>query len=85
MVGDVAVFAQSKSGNTDNLNLEAAMGSPDGIDSRGFIKVNRDMQTMAPHIYAVGNVISQTGVSYLSGYQSTRDGHDGREWGPEPF
>ncbi|RLB61750.1 MAG: Si-specific NAD(P)(+) transhydrogenase, partial [Deltaproteobacteria bacterium] len=40
--------------NTDNLNLEAA-----GLetDKRGRLKVNENFQTLAPHIYAAGDVI----------------------------
>jgi len=46
--------ATGRSGNTQNLGLEA-IGLPP--DSRGNLKVNASYQTAVPHIYAVGDVI----------------------------
>ena len=51
---DCLLFANGRTGNTDNLGLEHV-----GItaDSRGLISVNDTYQTSNPAIYAVGDVI----------------------------
>ncbi len=51
---DVLLWAIGRSGNTDGLGLEAVGVQP---DIRGNIPVNEHMQTVVPHIYAVGDVI----------------------------
>ncbi len=63
LCGDLVILARNKFlGNTAGLNLDAILG-PNGLDDRGFIVVNKNMQSRVPHIYAVGNVIAHTGVS----------------------
>ena len=54
MKADCLLFANGRTGNTDNLGLEHV-----GItaDSRGLISVNDTYQTSNPAIYAVGDVI----------------------------
>eukprot|EP00474_Spongospora_subterranea_P005421 CRZ05879.1 hypothetical protein [Spongospora subterranea] len=59
---DLVIFTGKKVGNTAGLGLQDVLGA-DSIDKRGFIRVNKDMQTAQPHIYAVGNVIADTGIS----------------------
>lgn len=51
---DVLLWANGRTGNSDNLGLEAL-----GIerDSRGSIVVNNYYQSAVPHIYAVGDVV----------------------------
>ncbi len=51
---DVLLWAQGRTGNSDELGLEAV-----GIaaDHRGQVKVNEHFQTSQPTIYAVGDVI----------------------------
>lgn len=51
---DALLWAAGRTGNTDNLGLDAA-----GIvvDTRGNIPVNGNLQTCVPHIYAAGDVI----------------------------
>ncbi len=51
---DVLLWAQGRTGNSDNMGLEAL-----GIkrDSRGSIVVNENYQSALPHIYAVGDVV----------------------------
>ncbi len=51
---DVLLWANGRSGNSNNMGLEAI-----GIvlDSRGSIKVNEAYQTALSHIYAVGDVV----------------------------
>lgn len=51
---DIFLWAAGRTGNSDGMNLEALGIQP---DSRGNIKVNEHLQTTAPHIYAVGDVI----------------------------
>lgn len=52
--GDLLLWANGRSGNTDAMGLEALDIVPDG---RGQIEVNDDFQTAQPHVYAVGDVI----------------------------
>ena len=54
MRADCLLFANGRSGNTDNLNL-AAVGL--SANSRGQLKVNEQYCTAVRHIYAVGDVI----------------------------
>lgn len=51
---DVLLWAQGRTGNSDNMGLEEL-----GIerDSRGSIVINDNYQSAQPHIYAVGDVI----------------------------
>ena len=50
---DILLWANGRTGNSDNMNLAAVGVEP---DPRGMIKVNEDYQTTVPHIYAVGDV-----------------------------
>jgi len=54
MKADCILFANGRTGNTDQLNLSAV-----GLvaDRRGQLKVNENYQTEVPNIYAVGDVI----------------------------
>ena len=51
---DVLLWAAGRTGNSDNLGLEAAGVAP---DQRGNIPVNSNLQTCVSHIYAAGDVI----------------------------
>lgn len=51
---EVVLYSIGRSGNTEDLNLEAVGLS---ADDRGRIKVNSSYQTEVPNIYAVGDVI----------------------------
>jgi NAD(P) transhydrogenase len=51
---DVLLWANGRSGNSNNMGLEA-IGI--ALDSRGNIKVNEAYQTAVSHIYAVGDVV----------------------------
>ncbi|MBS0209898.1 MAG: Si-specific NAD(P)(+) transhydrogenase [Planctomycetes bacterium] len=51
---DILLWANGRTGNSDNMNLEHIGIQP---DKRGNIPVNDDFQTSVPHIYAVGDVI----------------------------
>lgn len=51
---DVLLWAQGRSGNTDNIGLDAI-----GVetDERGSVKINENYQTSQRHIYAVGDAV----------------------------
>ncbi|HTQ36516.1 MAG TPA: Si-specific NAD(P)(+) transhydrogenase [Steroidobacteraceae bacterium] len=51
---DVLLWANGRTGNTDDMNL-AAVGL--AADQRGQLAVNAQYQTAVPHIYAAGDVI----------------------------
>lgn len=51
---DVLLWAQGRTGNSDNMGLEA-LGIE--INSRGSIVINENYQSAQPHIYAVGDIV----------------------------
>jgi len=63
IVGDALLYAVGRSGNVDELNLEAA-----GLDAdaRGRIKVDAEYRTQVPGIYAVGDVIGFPSLASVS-------------------
>lgn len=54
--GKVLMFAAGKKPNTKDLDLEKVGVK---VNEKGAIKVNDEMQTTAPHIWAVGDVIDK--------------------------
>ena len=60
---DVLLWANGRTGNSDNLGLEAVDIEP---NPRGHIQVNEYYQTSQPHIYAVGDVIGRPGLASAS-------------------
>ncbi|MCG3730351.1 Si-specific NAD(P)(+) transhydrogenase [Vibrio cincinnatiensis] len=54
MKADCLLYANGRTGNTDQLNLSSVGLTP---DSRGQLTVNNNYQTDIDHIYAVGDVI----------------------------
>lgn len=66
IVVDWVLLGCGRRPHTNSLNLDAA-----GVntDSRGFIKVNDQLQTSQPHIYAVGDVAN----SRMTANQATAD------------
>jgi len=50
---DVLLWANGRTGNTDNMNLESQGLQP---DARGQLKVNEHYQTLLPHVYAAGDI-----------------------------
>jgi len=60
---DVLLWAQGRTGNTQDLGLETV-----GItaDSRGQIKVDAHFRTSVPHVYAVGDVIGYPSLASAS-------------------
>jgi len=64
---DVLLWANGRTGNTDNLGLDVLGIQP---DSRGQLKVDDRYATNVPHIYAVGDVIgfpSLASAAYVQG------------------
>jgi NAD(P) transhydrogenase len=64
---DILLWANGRSGNTDELNLDAI-----GVqaNNRGLIQVNDQFQTLCPNVYAVGDVIgfpSLASAAYMQG------------------
>lgn len=53
MRGDVLLWANGRTGNTNDLGLEALGLTPDG---RGNLAVDRHYRTSVPHVYAVGDI-----------------------------
>jgi NAD(P) transhydrogenase len=51
---DILLWANGRTGNTDDLGLETLGITP---NNRGQIEVNEHYQTSQPHVYAVGDVI----------------------------
>jgi NAD(P) transhydrogenase len=69
---DVLLWANGRTGNTDEMNLDGIGLQPDG---RGQLKVNEHYQTAVPHIYAVGDVIgfpSLASAAYVQGRYAAR-------------
>jgi len=64
---EALLWCNGRSGNTKNMGLEN-IGLE--VDSRGQIQVNKDYQTVIPHIYAAGDVIgwpALAGAAYDQG------------------
>ncbi|MBI1743010.1 mercury(II) reductase [Candidatus Acetothermia bacterium] len=53
---DHILFATGRTPNTEMLDLGKAGVQ---LDERGFVKVNDEMQTSAPHVWAAGDVIGE--------------------------
>lgn len=76
---DALLWAAGRTGNSDGMALDKVGITP---DSRGNIPVNENLQTTAPHIYAVGDVIGPPALAsaaYMQGrYASAHllGGHD---------
>jgi len=64
---DILLWANGRSGNTEDLGLENVGVSP---NRRGQIVVNENFQTACPNVYAVGDVIgfpSLASAAYMQG------------------
>lgn len=64
---DILLWANGRSGNTENLGLERIGVEP---NSRGVLSVNEYFQTTTPNVYAVGDVIgypSLASAAYMQG------------------
>jgi NAD(P) transhydrogenase len=63
IASDRLLYTAGRSGNTENLGLEA-VGI--GVDERGLIKVDETYRTSVPNIYAVGDVIGFPSLASVS-------------------
>ncbi|MCA9192064.1 MAG: Si-specific NAD(P)(+) transhydrogenase [Planctomycetales bacterium] len=64
---DIILWANGRSGNTENLGLENLGISP---SKRGHLTVNEHFQTSVPHVYAVGDIIGYPALAsaaYMQG------------------
>ena len=63
---DVVLVAVGRKPNTDELGLEQV-----GIqkDERGFIKVDKQLRTSVPHIYAIGDVAGGALLAHKASYE----------------
>lgn len=64
---DILLWANGRSGNTENLGLERIGVEP---NKRGILNVNDCFQTSTPNVYAVGDVIgfpSLASAAYMQG------------------
>jgi mercuric reductase len=55
--GEELLLATGVAPNSDNMGLETAGVK---VDSRGFVKVNKELRTSASHIWAAGDVVGKT-------------------------
>lgn len=69
---DVLLWANGRTGNTDELNLDAIGVA---LNSRGQIEINERHQTEVPHVYAVGDVAGPPGLASASYDQGRFVGH----------
>ena len=60
---DVLLWANGRTGNTDNMGLEEIGIS---VNHRGQIEVDKGYQTGVEHIYAVGDVVGAPGLASAS-------------------
>lgn len=63
---DVVLVAVGRKPNTDELGLEQVGVQ---LDERGFIKVDRQMRTSVPHIYAIGDVAGGALLAHKASYE----------------
>jgi NAD(P) transhydrogenase len=69
LVGEVLLFAAGRSGDTEDLHIEAAGLEP---DERGRLWCNESHQTWVPHIYGVGDVVGFPALASVSMEQGRR-------------
>ncbi|MFN0058717.1 MAG: Si-specific NAD(P)(+) transhydrogenase [Planctomycetota bacterium] len=69
LVGDCVLYCAGRQGNTEQLNLETT-----GLeaDTRGRIKVDDNMQTAVPGLYAAGDVVGFPALAATSREQGRR-------------
>ncbi|MGI6125755.1 MAG: dihydrolipoyl dehydrogenase [Planifilum sp.] len=63
---DVVLVAVGRKPNTDELGLEQ-IGVQ--LDERGFIKVDKQLRTSVPHIYAIGDVAGGALLAHKASYE----------------
>ena len=76
---DVLLWAAGRSGNTDDLGLDAIDLEP---NKRGQLEVDENLRTKRPHVYAVGDVIgypSLASAAYVQGRYAAMHLIEGKE------
>ena len=76
--GEELLLATGVTPNSDNMGLEAAGVK---VDSRGFIKVNRQLRTSVANIWAVGDVVGRAfleTVAAKEGHTAARNALEGK-------
>ena len=63
---DVVLVAVGRKPNTDELGLEQVGNQ---LDERGFIKVDKQLRTSVPHIYAIGDVAGGALLAHKASYE----------------
>jgi NAD(P) transhydrogenase len=66
VVADLVLFSVGRIGATDDLNLSAVGLAP---DDRGRLKVDSELRTAVPHIFAAGDVIGYPALAATSSEQ----------------
>ena len=66
---DVLLYSVGRDGNTKALNLDAIGLVP---DKYGLLKVNENLQTSHPHIYAIGDVVGYPALASSAMEQGRR-------------
>jgi dihydrolipoamide dehydrogenase len=67
-VYDLVLVAVGRSPNGKKIAADKAGVS---VDERGFIRVNKQMQTNVPHIFAIGDIVGQP----MLAHKATHEGH----------
>ncbi len=70
--GQLAVMATGRKPDTAGLGLEAA-----GVETeRGFVKVDEEMRTNIPHIYAIGDITGKQQLAHVATAQGVTAAHN---------
>ncbi len=63
LTADQVLMAIGVQPNTDGLALDKAGV---GLDKRGFVEIDENMRTSAPHIYAIGDVTGKLALAHVA-------------------
>lgn len=80
--GDILLWANGRTGNTQGIGLEAIGLTP---DSRGEVSVDGHFRTALPHVYAVGDVIGPPALASAAYDQGRAAATHFADGGAEPF
>lgn len=70
--GDIVVMAAGRKPNTQGIGLESA-----GIETeRGFVKVDGEMRTSVPNIYAIGDITGKVQLAHVATAQGIIAAHN---------
>ncbi len=63
----VALIAIGRRANTSGLNLEAVGVE---LDERGYVKVDEQMRSSVPNIYAIGDIVRTPQLAHVASYEA---------------